>query len=237
MELEPTLKSLFDNYHLESKGDFFFGTAHLRDTKMTILGTKNGAPIGVELLLAHSEIILDTIRNHPKQSLIFLIDTQGPKLRHLDELLGLNRYMAHMSKCIELARQHEHPTIGIVYGEAVSGGFITSGLFADQCYALSDALISVMNLPAMARIMKIPLEKLVALSSSDPVFAPGAENYYRMGVIQEIWREDTPKTLSSKLYEALKGMPQKDDQRLELGFTRGGRQIANQVVQRILKAG
>jgi hypothetical protein len=49
-----------------------------------------------------------------------------------------------------------HKVIGLVYDQALSGGFITSGLMADACYALPDATIRVMGLPAMARITKVP---------------------------------------------------------------------------------
>jgi malonate decarboxylase gamma subunit len=47
-----------------------------------------------------------------------------------------------------------------------------------------------MDLSAMARIMKIPLETLAGLAQSHPVFAPGPENYLRMGGIQEIWKNN-----------------------------------------------
>ena len=55
----------------------------------------------------------------------------------------------------------------------MSGGYISTGMMADACYALADAEIKVMNLPAMSRITKIPLDHLQALAKQSPVFSPG----------------------------------------------------------------
>ena len=84
---------------------------------------------------------------------------------HRDELLGINGYMAHLAKCIDLARRSGHRILGLVYSHAVSGGFLASSMLADICYALPEAEIRVMNLPAMARVTKIPLERLTELSA------------------------------------------------------------------------
>jgi malonate decarboxylase gamma subunit len=119
--------------------------------------------------------------------------------------------------------------IGLVYDQALSGGFITSGLMADACYALPDATIRVMALPAMARITKVPEERLTELAQSNPVFAPGAENYQRMGGVQEIWTGD----LAARLEEAL-AAPFNGDERAALGLARGGRKLAKPVVDAIV---
>jgi len=39
-------------------------------------------------------------------------------------------------------RRQGHKIVGLVYDQALSGGFITSGLMADACYALPDATIA-----------------------------------------------------------------------------------------------
>ena len=44
--------------------------------------------------------------------ILLLVDTQGQRLRHRDELLGINRYMAHLGMCIELARRRGHRVLG-----------------------------------------------------------------------------------------------------------------------------
>ena len=58
-----------------------------------------------------------------------------------------------------------------------------------------------MNLPAMARVTKIPLERLQELSKTSAVFAPGVENYHRMGAIRALWDGDLAARLEAALAE------------------------------------
>jgi malonate decarboxylase gamma subunit len=160
------------------------------------------------------------------------VDTQGQRLRHRDEMLGINSYMAHLGKCIDLARRRGHKVIGLVYDQALSGGFITSGLIADACFALPDATIRVMGLPAMARITKVPEEKLTELAKDNPVFAPGAKNYLRMGGVQAIWEGDLAAHLAQALAEC-----DAVDRRKELGLARGGRHFAQPVAEAVRSGG
>jgi malonate decarboxylase gamma subunit len=85
-----------------------------------------------------------------------------------------------------------------------------------------------MGLPAMARITKVPEETLVELAKSNPVFAPGPENYLRMGGIHGIWRDD----FAGALRDALAGADPVD-RRKELGLARGGRKFAQPVAEEI----
>ena len=196
---------------------------------VAVVGTTGHVPIGVETALAQARFILQTVREHPGRPILILVDTQGQRLRHRDEMLGINSYMAHLGKCVDLARRHGHTIIGLVYDQALSGGFITSGLMADACYALPDATIRVMGLPAMARITKVPEERLTALAVDNPVFAPGPENYVRMGGLQQIWNGD----LAQHLLDALAASPG-GDMRAVLGQSRGGRQLAQRVIEAIV---
>jgi len=205
------------------------GEGTVGGTTVAVVGTTGHAPIGVEIALAQARFILQTVREHPGRPIVILVDTQGQRLRHRDEMLGINSYMAHLGKCVELARRGGHRILGLVYDQALSGGFITSGLMADACYALPDATIRVMGLPAMARITKVPEERLTELARDNPVFAPGPENYLRMGGIQEIWRGD----LAAALQEALL-LETDGDVRSALGLARGGRGLAQRVVAAIV---
>ena len=180
---------------------------------------------------AQARVVLDTIAQHPGRPILLLIDTQGQQLRRRDELLGINRAMAHLGACIDLARRRGHRVIGLVYDQALSGGFITSGLIADACYALPEAEIRVMRIPAMARVTKLPEDMLTALSQSNPVFAPGVQNYVAMGGVRALWQGD----LQAALREALAHAPTRG-RRAQDGAARGGRQLAAAVVQRVLDA-
>lgn len=160
-----------------------------------------------------------------------LIDTQGQQLRRRDELLGINRAMAHLGMAIDLARRRRHRVLGLVYDQALSGGFITSGLIADACHALPEAEIRVMRIPAMARVTKLPEAMLAELSRSNPVFAPGVANYVAMGGVRSLWQGD----LAAALRAALADTPT-EDLRARDGAVRGGRRLAADVTLRVLDA-
>ena len=233
MQWQTLAGALFPLGHaIVAQDDFLSGTAQVGAATIAVIGTTGHAPIGVEIALAQAQQILATVSEHPGRSILLLVDTQGQRLRHRDEMLGINSYMAHLGKCVDLARRRGHKIIGLVYDQALSGGFITSGLMADACYALPDATIRVMGLPAMARITKVPEERLLELAKSNPVFAPGPENYLRMGGLQAIWAGD----LAAQLAQAV-AAPQSCDARSALGLARGGRHLAQPVIDAILSGG
>ncbi len=191
MDTADLLDRLFpDGHSVAIDGDLLRGTAVVGGATVTVVGTTNDAAIGVELALAMAVEVLATVRDHPRRGIVLLVDTQGQRLRHRDELLGINVYMAHLAQCLEVARRAGHRIVSLVYGRAVSGGYITGGMMADTCHALASAEISVMNLPAMARVTKIPQARLEELSATSPVFAPGAANYLTMGALESLWSDD-----------------------------------------------
>lgn len=232
MNWQALTHALFGTNHtIHADADFLHGEAQFDGQPITVLGTTNHAPIGVALALAQARVVLDTLRDHPGRPLLMLIDTQGQQLRRRDELLGIHRAMAHLGGCIDLARRRGHRVLGLIYDQALSGGFITSGLIADACYALPEAEIRVMRLPAMARVTKLPEERLAELSQSNPVFAPGVENYVAMGGVKALWTGDLP----AALRDALAHAPTTDERAAD-GAARGGRRLAADVIARVLAA-
>jgi len=232
MQWRSLVLQLFGPYHgMRAEDDFLQGEVMFDGAPLTVVGTTNHAPIGVRLALAQARVVLDTIAKHPGRPLLLLIDTQGQQLRRRDELLGINRAMAHLGTTIDLARRRGHRVIGLVYDQALSGGFITSGLIADACYALPEAEIRVMRIPAMARVTKLPEAMLTALSQSNPVFAPGVQNYVAMGGVRALWQGD----LQAALRDALAHTPT-EDLRARDGAERGGRRLAATVMQCVLDA-
>jgi malonate decarboxylase gamma subunit len=137
--------------------------------------------------------------------------------------------------CLDLARRKGHKVIGLVYDQALSGGFITTGLIADACYALPEAEIRVMRIPAMARVTKLPEAMLEELAQSNPVFAPGVGNYVAMGGIQSVWDSSSPEQLRASLRAAL-AQSNDQDRRASDGAERGGRRLAAQIIEQVLQA-
>lgn len=232
MDWKTLAEALFGSDRgLTLDGELLHGEAALDDEPLTVVGTTGHAPIGVRLALAQARVVLDTVARHPGRPILLLIDTQGQQLRRRDELLGINRAMAHLGMSIDLARRRGHRVLGLVYDQALSGGFITSGLIADACDALPQAEIRVMRIPAMSRVTKLPEALLTELSRTNPVFAPGVENYVAMGGVRRVWTGD----LRAALRQALADAPTEDRRALD-GAQRGGRQLAAVVMDRVLEA-
>ena len=233
MDWQLLATQLFPGGHeIAERDNFLSGTAQVDGQPVAVIGTTGHTPIGIEIALAQAQAILQTVREHPGRPILILVDTQGQRLCHRDEMLGINSYMAHLGKCVDLARRQGHTVIGLVYDQALSGGFITSGLIASACYALPQSTIRVMGLPAMARITKVPEERLTELARDNPVFAPGPENYLRMGGLHGIWEDD----LAGQLVRALRDATD-EDRRMALGRERGGRLMAQPVAEAVRSGG
>lgn len=223
---------LFGTDHgLRVEAGLLYGSPRFDGQTLAVIGTVDHAPIGVELALLQARQLLEVIARQPGRSILLLVDTQGQQLRRHDELLGINRAMAHLAACVDLARRRGHRVVALVYDQALSGGFLSTGLMADACDALPDAQIRVMRIPAMSRVTKIAEERLVELSQSNPVFAPGVENYVAMGGVRRVWTEDP----AACLREALQSAPTRDE-RAARGAERGGRRCAADVIARVLAA-
>lgn len=237
MKLQPLLDTLFPGGHTVAvSGHALTGTARTALGPVTVLGTTDGAAIDHDIALTLAKCILDTVDQHPGRPLVYLVDTTGQALSRQQELLCLNGTLAHLAQCVDLARRMGHPSISLVTEQAVSGGFLSFGLMADRTYALADTQVRVMDLKAMARVTKIAHERLIELAGNSPIFAPGAENYLRMGGIAAIWPEPSAGLLEQALRESAKGEPA-TDQRTSVGLQRGGRLLADQVVAAVATAG
>jgi malonate decarboxylase gamma subunit len=229
MKLGDLLDRLFPLGHRVSVEDeVLHGTARTGAGDVTVIGTTDRAEVGVEHALALARSVLASTRQHPDRPIVMLVDTSGQRLSRRDELLGINGYLGHLAQCLEVARQRGARLVSLVYGEAVSGGFLSFGLMADEIFAFPDAQVRVMNLKAMARVTKQPLERLEALSRTSPVFAPGVENYAAMGAVSAVWTDDVAERLVAALRERAQG-----DRRRQLGRERGGRELAADIAQRV----
>ena len=232
MDWRTLATRLFGDAHgIVEDGDLLHGTARFDGAPLAVVGTTNHAAVGVDLALRQARAVLSTVADFPGRALLLLVDTQGQKLRRRDELLGIHRAMAHLGCCLDLARRNGHPVVGLVYDQALSGGFITSGLMADACHALPEAEIRVMRVPAMARVTKLPEQLLEQLSLTNPVFAPGVANYVAMGGVRSLWEGELAAGLRAALADR-----DTTDRRAEEGAARGGRRVAAEVVRRVLEA-
>ena len=234
MKLNDILDALFPAGHtVKVANQVITGVAQTAQGTVAVLGTTDAAAIDHAMALALSGTILDTLEQHPGRPLVFLVDTCGQALSRSQELLCLNGSLAHLAQCVDLARRQGHPSLSLVTANAVSGGFLSFGLMADRCYALADAQVRVMDLKAMARVTKIAHERLLELAISSPIFAPGAENYRRMGGIEAIWERPSAGLLEAALGQGARADERTEDRRIALGAERGGRNLAAAILQTV----
>lgn len=229
MKIDDLLAALFpQGCDVTFEGPFMCGAARAGGETIAVIGLRGRAAIGVELALRLASAVLAVVKDHPGRKILLVVDTCGQRMSRRDELLGVNGYLAHLAKTLALARLRGHLILSLVYNESVSAGSLAASLFADRCYALPEAEMSVMNLPAMARVAKIALERLEELSRESPVFAPGVQNYVAMGAVHALWRGD----LAAELRAALAEPPDPDLRRV-VGEERGGRKHARKVAEHV----
>ena len=238
MNTELVLKQLFPNHlNYQIEGYVIKGDAQTAVGPVRILGTVNAAPINQDIAIHLSSEILKLVQQGDQTPVVFIVDTQGQDLSRADELLCLNRTFAHLASCVDLLRRRGHANLAIIFGQAVSGGFLSYGLMANEVYALSDSQVKVMDLNAMARVTKIPVEKLKDLSQSSAIFAPGVENFYKMGAINAIWLDLESDWISQALLNQQQQLESYiTDQRRVVGQQRQGRQLCNSVIEKVVNA-
>jgi len=229
MTAPELLAELFPGGHaVRGEGGLLLGPARTGAGEVAVVGTHGGLEVGVEAALALAAELLRIVREHPGRPIVVLVDSRGQRMSRRDELLGLNGYLGHLAACVELARRRGHPLVAIVYGDAVSGGFLPLGFMADAIHAVEGANPWVMSPTAMSRVTKVPLERLRELADASPLLAPGLEPFVRLGAIEPAW---TP-PLAAALEAAL-ARPPRPDRRAEEGLARGGRRLAAVVAARV----
>ncbi|MES2024251.1 MAG: biotin-independent malonate decarboxylase subunit gamma [Pseudomonadota bacterium] len=219
LEWKELCDQLFpDGHTVSANGAVLSGQGRIGDATIAVIGTSGHAAIGVDIALQLSDVVIDIMNQQPGAPILMLVDTQGQQLSRRDELLGNSPFLAHLAKCFAVARTRGHQLLSVVYSEAVSGGFLSFGMMADETYAVPGAQIRVMALPAMSRITKLPLEELEALCRTSPILGPGAHNFVALGAVEAIWEGPLDVCLKNALAKK-----NTIDHRRELGASRGGR--------------
>jgi malonate decarboxylase beta subunit len=226
---DPGLDALFPAGHaVHAQGGILRGVARGPEGEVAVLGSAGGAELGVEGALALSAEVLRAVRDHPGRPILALVDSRGQRMSRRDEVLGLNGCLGHLAACVELARRRGHRIQALVRGDAVSGGVLPLGFMADEVAALAGANPWVMSLPAMARVTKLPLDRLEALSRTSPVLAPGLDGFLRLGAVEAVWQPPLDVALAAAL-----ARPAGPDARAARGLARGGRTLAARVADEV----
>ena len=236
MTLDEVLAGLFPSGHQVKVGDggLITGSAKRKaGGGLAVIGVANGEPLGGQGALALAEEVLKVVASGGDTPILVLVDTQGQMMSRHEEMLGLYEYLSHLAKCLLLASQEGHRTIGVEYGKAAAGSFLATALAADTLIGLPGAEPAVMDLPSMARVTKLPLDRLTELAKTTPVFAPGLDHMAQTGAVASIW--DPKQPLDQQLEAAIAGASPRD-QRDRLGAERKGRLMAAGVAELVVAA-
>ena len=233
MMLAELLDALFPAGHdirVEAEG-ILCGTAVYGEGKIAaVLGVVEQTPLGIDGAAALAGQVLEIMRHSPGRPIVVLLDGMSQRMRRRDEMLGLNEYLAHLTKCFTLAGRRGHRTVGVIFGRIAAGAFIATGLVQDLLVAVPGGDPAVMDLASIARVTKLPLERLQELAKDTPVFAPGLAHAPAIGAVAEVWDDGK---WPDRLAAALDAPAGAADERDELGLARGGRLKAAGIARRI----
>ncbi|MCP1117355.1 biotin-independent malonate decarboxylase subunit gamma [Robbsia andropogonis] len=230
MTLDEILGALNHTISVRDDG-LLSGTATIEGQTVDVIGMSNHQFIGVDEALWLSQRVLETIRRGDDTPILVLIDSASQRMSKRDELLGLNECLSHLAKCLLLASLHGHQTVGLLYGQTAAGAFIATALATRVLVALPGAEPAVMDLPSMSRVTKLSIEALQEKAKSTAVFAPGLDNLAKTGAVDEVL--DPAQPLARQLARWLEAPAERADGRGLLGQSRGGRQAAARIAERV----
>ena len=234
MTLDDVVTSLFPSGHQVECGPSgtLHGTARVEGhSKVTVVGIVGGTPLGVDAAILLAGHVLTAVEAGDRAPIVFLVDTSSQNMARRDELLGLNEYLAHLAKSLALAAAHGHRSVSLLFGHAAAGAFIGAALSSQSLVALPGAAPSVMDLPSISRVTKLPLEQLERLAKSTPIFAPGVGPLFAIGAVTETWAADQP--FAPRLADLLRQPVATSDLRDQIGLERKGRRLAQTIAARV----
>lgn len=202
-------------------------------TAVGVAGISGGHPVGADEAVALAGLVLAHVARAAGTPILVLVDTQSQRMARRDELLGLNECLAHLCKSLALASMQGCRTIGVLHGGAAAGAFIATALATDILVAVPGAAPSVMDLPSIARVTKLPLEQLEEMARTTPIFAPGLAPLAATGAVTETW-DGAHGAYADRLDALLAAAPAGGDRRDELGAARGGRPVAARIARLVM---
>jgi biotin-independent malonate decarboxylase gamma subunit len=108
----------------------------------------------------------------------------GPWAVRIEEMAGLHHAIAIAVDAYHRARNAGHPTVAIVVGHALSGGFLAHGLQAQQILALDDPGVEIhaMHKAAAARITLRTVDELDELAKTVVPLSYNVRDWAQLGL-------------------------------------------------------
>jgi biotin-independent malonate decarboxylase beta subunit/biotin-independent malonate decarboxylase gamma subunit len=118
-----------------------------------------------------------------KRAIVAVVDLPSQAYGRNEEMAGLHQAMATTVDAYHRARNAGHPIVAFVVGTALSGGFLTHGLQANQILALDDPHVEIhaMHEAAAARITLRTVDELNELAKTILPMSYRVEDWAKLG--------------------------------------------------------
>jgi len=143
--------------------------------------------VGVTEALALAQAVRELIDGDKdaqhKRAIIAVVDLPSQAYGRNEEMAGLHQAMAATTDAYHAARIAGHPVVAVVVGAALSGGFLTHGLQANQILALDDPGVEIhaMHKAATARITARTVDQLDELAKTIAPLSYRVEDWAKLG--------------------------------------------------------
>jgi len=143
--------------------------------------------VGVTESLALAQAVRDLIEADKdaqhKRAIIAVVDLPSQAYGRYEEIAGLHQAMAASTDAYHAARIAGHPIVAVVVGTALSGGFLTHGLQANQILALDDPGVEIhaMHKAAAARITLRTVDQLDDLAKTIAPLSYRVQDWAKLG--------------------------------------------------------
>ncbi|ULT58812.1 biotin-independent malonate decarboxylase subunit beta [Neobacillus drentensis] len=139
-----------------------------------------------------AQVVRDVIQQDEnkemKRPIVAIIDVPSQAYGYKEELIGINLALAASADAYATARQKGHPVIGLIVGNAISGGFLAHGLQSNRLIALDDEKITIqaMSKASAARVTKRSITELEEATKKVPAMAYDVRSYRTLGALYKL---------------------------------------------------
>ncbi|RRJ65761.1 biotin-independent malonate decarboxylase subunit beta [Paenibacillus oralis] len=134
------------------------------------------------------DAILQDENSEVKRPIIAVIDVPSQAYGYKEEMVGISLALAASADAYATARLQGHPVIGVIVGNAISGGFLAHGLQSNRLIALDDGKINIqaMSKASAARITKRTIAELDEATKKVPAMAYDVRSYSTLGPLYRL---------------------------------------------------
>ena len=167
--------------------------------------------VGLTESLALAQAVRDLVEADEdaqhKRAIVAVVDLPSQAYGRTEEMAGLHLAMAASTDAYHAARLAGHPVVAVVVGTALSGGFLTHGLQANQILALDDPGVEIhaMHKAAAARITLRTVDELDELAKTIVPLSYRVGDWAKLGFcdgLLKVENADTPTAHDVEMVDA-----------------------------------